>query len=775
MAAKKNENIEIQKELTAKDLQKMKQDLVNHYNKEFEDLGRLRESILLEKEKVIIEKSNNILRLDKELSLLKEKQSSFNLSLQAELVNKNEKLNKAYSDKIASLNQELEKLYKVSIDRIEKETKNVREHLAKFVEKNADNLTQEFLKLSDSYTKLYDSRKQLIDTELNHLIKTREDLEVKMQQYVDIDAQKEKLKYDENLLNRRKNQLENQIDNEVEKRHKDILIELNRYKEISKDYEDRLSALQNEHDRIIEKYTSTENIEKVELKKENIQLKKEKQKLVDKYAGFTDQNFNEIQVRAKQAYILQDDFNSLQEAYNKVNQELFRLKNEAQSIDTLKFQNETLTMRINTERLHLAQLKDELSNLKLRLDNELVKNTASESIEEPLKEFRNFKTNENTSINEVEWIKKIQSDCEASGFKFSERLFYSFHTSLKTSDMSPLTVLAGVSGTGKSKLPQLYSRFGGLYFLSLPVQPDWDSPQSLFGYFNSIEKRFNSTTLLRALVAFQKDKSESETKDNILDLSDKVLIVLLDEMNLAHVELYFSDLLSKLEERRGEDKEISFEVDLGAKNGKYHVYLTSNVLWAGTMNEDETTKSLSDKVIDRGNVISFPRPTKFESYNQNHLKPMAAKIDKKVWEDWINCKANIKSEFIEKYKEIVLDINKHLRKANRALGHRVWQSIENYLISHPLVMKNQESNDEKLIKALNYAFEEALVHKVITKLRGIETEGKLRSSCLDPIKNVIDEHASTLSSDFEYALQSITGTFIWDSSEYLNINYELEG
>ena len=52
--------------------------------------------------------------------------------------------------------------------------------------------------------------------------------------------------------------------------------------------------------------------------------------------------------------------------------------------------------------------------------------------------------------------------------------------------------------------------------------------------------------------------SQLYQKDKIMDLSNNVLIVLLDEMNLAHIELYFADLLSKLEERRGENKDITF-------------------------------------------------------------------------------------------------------------------------------------------------------------------------------------------------------------------------
>ena len=154
------------------------------------------------------------------------------------------------------------------------------------------------------------------------------------------------------------------------------------------------------------------------------------------------------------------------------------------------------------------------------------------------------------SMTETEWLDKICANCAEAGIKFNQRLLYSFHTALKTADWSPITVLAGVSGTGKSLLPEYYCRFGGIYFMSMAVQPDWDSPQSLFGYFNSVDNRFNATTLIRAMVQFSHDAKQVAKESN---LSDSMFIVLLDEMNLAHVELYFSDMLSKLERRRNSD------------------------------------------------------------------------------------------------------------------------------------------------------------------------------------------------------------------------------
>ena len=205
-------------------------------------------------------------------------------------------------------------------------------------------------------------------------------------------------------------------------------------------------------------------------------------------------------------------------------------------------------------------------------------------------------------MDELEWVEQIRLKIYESGFTFPGRLIYGFHTSLKIAEWAPLTAIAGVSGTGKSELPYLYSRFGGLQFELVSVQPNWDSPQDLFGFFNYMDNRFKATRFVRALA-----QSQRAPEDNN-GFNDRLLIVLLDEMNLARIELYFSDLLSQLEFRRGSEKETWIRVDLGSGEREYKIPLGRNVLFVGTMNEDETTHTLSDKVIDRTNLIAFPRP-----------------------------------------------------------------------------------------------------------------------------------------------------------------------
>ncbi|MEX0741612.1 MAG: hypothetical protein WD079_02370, partial [Phycisphaeraceae bacterium] len=75
------------------------------------------------------------------------------------------------------------------------------------------------------------------------------------------------------------------------------------------------------------------------------------------------------------------------------------------------------------------------------------------------------------------------------GLIFPQRLLHAFHTAVKVNEVSPLVVLAGISGTGKSELARRYSEAMGMHFLNLAVQPRWDSPQDMFGFFNYLENQ----------------------------------------------------------------------------------------------------------------------------------------------------------------------------------------------------------------------------------------------------------------------------------------------
>lgn len=375
-------------------------------------------------------------------------------------------------------------------------------------------------------------------------------------------------------------------------------------------------------------------------------------------------------------------------------------------------------------------------------------------------------------IDEITWLTGIGNASDTYGLHFNPRILKAFHTALKTAEWSPLTVLAGVSGTGKSELPRLYSHFGGIYFEPLSVQPNWDSQESMLGFFNSIDNKFDAQPVLRFLAQSQRPWS-----DDYPGLKDAVCLVLLDEMNLAHPELYFAEFLSKLELRRGrKGNDVPFiPVKIGAGMRPYELSLGRNVLWTGTMNQDETTKSLSDKVLDRSIIINFPRPTELK--RRLKLEPLDDKnrnpaLHKATWQSWISLGSDFPDEQINPFKEFIEGMNASLSVTGRALGHRVWQSIEYYMANYPDVRAAQRSaGKDALAKAMHIAFEDQLVQKIMPKLRGIDTRGKSKTECLDKIRGQIvagiGGQAFSLTEDFDLACELGYGQFIWQSANYL--------
>jgi hypothetical protein len=249
-------------------------------------------------------------------------------------------------------------------------------------------------------------------------------------------------------------------------------------------------------------------------------------------------------------------------------------------------------------------------------------------------------------------------------------------------------------------------------------------------------------------------------------------------MNLAHPELYFAEFLSKLELRRGmKGSDVPFlPVKIGAGLPPYQLPLGRNVLWTGTMNQDETTKSLSDKVLDRSIIIHFPRPTelkrrlKLAPLDEKNRGPLLHKVQ---WQSWLAQGTSFSDEDVKPFKEFIQEMNKALAVAGRAIGHRVWQSVEYYMANYPDVRAAQQAGErDALDRALHTAFEDQLVQKVMPKLRGIDTRDRSKGKeCLDKILDQINTgiggNPFDLAEDFSLACELGYGQFIWQSANYL--------
>ena len=440
----------------------------------------------------------------------------------------------------------------------------------------------------------------------------------------------------------------------------------------------------------------------------------------------------------------------------------------------LNAESKSLAQKASIFESAASEAHAELSRLRKAYESPVETENRYKKIEKPHIELNSIRAPVKVDIDEMTWLKGIGNACDTYGLHFNPRILKAFHTSLKTAEWSPLTILAGVSGTGKSELPRLYSHFGGIFFEPLSVQPNWDSQESMLGFFNSIDNEFDAQPLLRFLAQSQKSWSADYP-----GLQDAVCLVLLDEMNLAHPELYFAEFLSKLELRRGRrSNDVPFiPVKIGAGLDPYKLPLGRNVLWTGTMNQDETTKSLSDKVLDRSIIINFPRPTelkrrlKLAPLDENNRSPA---LHKTSWQSWLAQGSDFSDEQIKPFKEFIERMNASLSVTGRALGHRIWQSIEYYMANYPDVRAAQRATDkEALTKAMHIAFEDQLVQKVMPKLRGIDTRGKSKTDCLDKIRGQIvagiGGNMFNLSEDFDLACDLGYGQFIWQSANYLNV------
>lgn len=328
---------------------------------------------------------------------------------------------------------------------------------------------------------------------------------------------------------------------------------------------------------------------------------------------------------------------------------------------------------------------------------------------------------------EQEALATVADHMEKAKFVVPERLLYAFHTSLKTSDMSSLTVMAGVSGTGKSAIPKLYSEAIGIHFQPLAVEPRWDSPKDLLGFFNYVTNRYEPTTLARALFQFQGLHSKDFTPD--ADMQDYMLMPMLDEMNLARIEYYFSEFLSKLEMRRlvapltqKNLGVVALEIFQGfsakGEDGKMveespiRLFANQNTLFVGTMNEDETTQSLSDKVIDRANVLYFGRPERLQAKagGAGHNMPFTP-IRKATWDSW---RKNANEGELKFASDTLAALNRTLADFNRPFAHRTYQAMLSYIANYPV--KSGEDRDDVIKRALA----DQIGMRIMPKLYGVD-------------------------------------------------------
>jgi 5-methylcytosine-specific restriction endonuclease McrBC GTP-binding regulatory subunit McrB len=209
-------------------------------------------------------------------------------------------------------------------------------------------------------------------------------------------------------------------------------------------------------------------------------------------------------------------------------------------------------------------------------------------------------------------------------------------------------------------------------------------------------------------------------------------------MNLARIEYYFSEFLSRLEVRRdihrtdnGTDRakaEILLDVGRLREEVGCRIFVDTNVLFVGTMNEDESTLTLSDKVVDRANVMRFGRPLSLSRQQRNGQKPemfrTKAFLSKTQWEGWLRKEEKwLGKEAVEQW---ISELNEALGQIGRPFGYRTRNAICSYVQQYP------ESPDR-----VRQAFADQIEQRVLPKLRGVDIQEDAGRRCLEIVQDVV--------------------------------------
>lgn len=326
-----------------------------------------------------------------------------------------------------------------------------------------------------------------------------------------------------------------------------------------------------------------------------------------------------------------------------------------------------------------------------------------------------FADDEYISLDErsvAEKVAEIKVYIQQRGFQFPEGLVETFYLSLR---VKPFVILAGISGTGKTKLVQLFAEAIGAtrdngQFTLIPVRPDWNDPTDLFGYVE-LSGAFRPGRLTEVLV-------EASLPAN----RDKPYLVCLDEMNLARVEHYFSDMLSIMETQQWDNGRIVTDPVLRAgamarlaDRMRYDgLRVPDNVYIVGTVNMDETTHPFSKKVLDRANTIEF---------NEIDLRllPEAEGLAVAIGEYGQTANAFLRSDYlqlmdavtehrelIERTTERLVEINLVLEHIHAQVGFRVRDAVCFYMIYNKRFGLMTESE----------AFDGQVLQKILPRVQG---------------------------------------------------------
>ena len=285
---------------------------------------------------------------------------------------------------------------------------------------------------------------------------------------------------------------------------------------------------------------------------------------------------------------------------------------------------------------------------------------------------------------------------------------------------SKFIILEGVSGTGKSSLPRYFAKFIGEEAYFEAIQVTYKEKSDLLGFYNELTGRYNETPFLENLYRASYE-------------SARMNLVVLDEMNISRIEYYFADFLSVMEfpetDRRISLMLLPDDYDAPENLEKGQLILTPNTYFIGTANKDDSTFTITDKVIDRAIVIDFENTQKELKFDEE-FNPIALSYEK-LHELFKEASDNYKFNEAERNKFLkVLDFMSS--ELDITIGNRIIRQLDEMVpIYLAMGLSSLDCLDaifsSKILRKLESRYDSSLRNGLTRLIKMLESEFGLES------------------------------------------------
>ncbi|MFW6415449.1 MAG: McrB family protein, partial [Thermodesulfobacteriota bacterium] len=315
-----------------------------------------------------------------------------------------------------------------------------------------------------------------------------------------------------------------------------------------------------------------------------------------------------------------------------------------------------------------------------------------------------------------EGLEELFNGITSQGYIYQPWQLAQYVTALRT---KPFVILAGISGTGKSKLPQLVAERTGGESRLIPVRPDWTDSAEVLGY-TDLQGAFRPGPLL-------------ELAHSAMDEDHSHWICILDEMNLARVEHYFAEVLSQIEDRRpatggGYRSSPLIQNALQEEDAEWgRVRLPPNLALVGTVNMDESAHGFSRKVLDRAFTIELSE-VDLDNWKIASSTPQSIGNPWPVswWWPRASRLSELKSytEAEEKRIQQSIDelstLNRILSAAQLQVGYRTRDEIALFILHAEEVRDFFQTREENAVDPLDLAFQMKILPRIVGGSGGIQ-------------------------------------------------------